>query len=245
MNEITNKTIREIAVEMPAAIPVFEKLKIDYCCGGDKYFAEACELANIAEDTLISKIAMVANESQGGNSLDGFSKKACDELVDYIVNKHHVFAKSEIERLTPLMEKVYRRHGEHHPNLRKLRELFARLTDDLIPHMKKEEYVLFPYIKELVITEQMKRALPAPHFGTVANPIKMMMMEHDTAGDILAEMRKTTDDYTTPENACPSFIGLYFGLEKLEKDLHKHIHLENNLLFPKAQELEQSIQAAE
>jgi regulator of cell morphogenesis and NO signaling len=159
-------------------------------------------------------------------------------LIGYILATHHVFTVEEIERLTPLMAKVVTRHGDGHPELFELQALFSELTDSLIPHMRKEEHVLFPFIVELERAEKAKLPAPVPHFGTVKNPIRMMMAEHDTDGERLKKMRDITGDYSLPEGACPSFTALYAGLEDLERDLHRHIHLENNVLFPAAAALE-------
>jgi regulator of cell morphogenesis and NO signaling len=143
-----------------------------------------------------------------------------------------------MERLQSLAGKVLAAHGSNHPELVHLDELFARLCADLKPHMFKEEQILFPYIVAMTEAAGQKRAAPFAPFGTVNNPIRMMMMEHDTAGEILREMRALTSDYKVPPDACISYQTLYQALENFEKDLHQHIHLENNILFPKALELE-------
>ena len=139
------------------------------------------------------------------------------------------------------MEKVCRKHGDTHPELFLLENEFTALCNDLTPHMKKEETVLFPFIKHLEMSDANNLTSPHPPFGTVKNPIRMLMIEHDTDGEILRKMREIAKDYAVPENACPSFQVLYFGLEELEKDLHRHIHLENNVLFPNAVKLEQKV----
>jgi regulator of cell morphogenesis and NO signaling len=136
------------------------------------------------------------------------------------------------------MEKVARKHGDAHPELFEIQEKLNVLNDELLPHMAKEEMILFPYIKELDNATARGRIPAPPHFGTVRTPVRMMMFEHDAAGDLLRRMRSLSSDYTVPEGACPSFAALYAGLEDLEKDLHRHIHLENNLLFEQAIQLE-------
>ena len=239
--EFENKTIREIALESPAAIPVFEQLKIDYCCGGNKNFNEACKLADVSPNILTEKISAAIENIDNKQELHSLKEKSASELSDYLVEKHHTFTRNEMERLNPLMQKVAGKHGDKHPELYKLKEVFEKLCDDLLPHLQKEEMVLFPFIKNLSIANERKTSLPTPHFMTIQNPIRMMGVEHDEAGDILKEMRKLSSDYTAPENACPSYKALYFGLEELEKDLHVHIHLENNLLFPTAIELEKKV----
>lgn len=237
--ELTNKTIREIAVEMPATTKVFQELKIDFCCGGHKGFKEACENANISPELVEEKISNVLKNMEA-QPQDYFGEQTSpSKLIDYIVEKHHRFTEDETTRLTPLMEKVARKHGQHHPELHEVQKAFAGLCEDLLPHMEKEEFILFPYIKTLQIAEINNTSAPTPHFGTVKNPIRMMSVEHDAAGDFLKAIRTASKDFVVPEGACPSYRALYFGLEELEKDLHRHIHLENNMLFPLAIEMEE------
>ena len=239
MQNFTTKTVREIAVEAPASVRIFEEYKIDFCCGGGRNFDEACQSAGVPPEIVSEKINRVlSDQSQNYKSPE---TKSASELIDYIVEKHHIFTKSEITRLSALMEKVGRKHGESHPELFELQKSFAELCNELSPHMMKEENVLFPFIKHLEMSDANNLFSPRPPFGTVKNPVRMMMIEHDTAGDILRKMREITKDYALPENACPSFQALYFGLEELEKDLHRHIHLENNVLFPQAVKLEQKM----
>lgn len=242
--KLADKTIREIALEMPATTRIFEELRIDYCCGGNTNFVAACEKANILPGLVEEKISEVL-ETTGGQNEDELTEQVSPaRLIDLIIEKHHAFTRDEIERLTPLMEKVARKHGERHPELLDLQANFKRLAADLAPHMEREEVVLFPFIKNLEAAQITGSTAPLPPFGTVRNPIRMMSLEHDTAGELLKKMRKVSNDYTPPENACPSFQALYFGLEKLEKDLHRHIHLENNLLFPLAIALEEKFMEA-
>lgn len=239
MQNFTTKTIREIAIEAPATTRVFEEFKIDFCCGGGRSFSDACERAGVSPLVVSQKINQVLKNST--ENFDSLETKSASELVDYILEKHHVFTKSEIERLSALMEKVRRKHGDAHPELLLLENEFSTLCSDLTPHMRKEETVLFPFIKNLEMALINNLSAPHPPFGTVKNPIRMMMTEHDTDGEILRKMREIAKDYFVPEGACPSFQALYFGLEELEKDLHRHIHLENNVLFPQAVKLEQKV----
>ena len=139
------------------------------------------------------------------------------------------------------MQKVCDRHGSQHPELHRLRDVFDEMAEDMQLHMRKEEAVLFPYIKRLEKAADSSCVPMVPPFGTVRNPIHMMMQEHDAAAEQFREMREITGDYTLPAEACPSFKGLYAGLQDLEKDLHRHVHLENNVLFPRSQELEKRV----
>ncbi len=239
MQNFTTKTIREIAVEMPVTTRVFEEFKIDFCCGGGRAFNDACKFAGVAPEIVSEKINQVlSNQAQDYKSPE---QKTASELIDYILEKHHVFTKTETTRLSILMEKVSRKHGNRRDELFALQKSFTELCDDLTPHLRKEENVLFPFIKHLEMSAANNLSSPQPPFGTVKNPVRMMMNEHDAAGDILRKMREITKDYALPEGACPSFQALYFGLEELEKDLHRHIHLENNVLFPNAVRLEQKV----
>lgn len=236
--EMTNKTVREIALEIPASTKVFEELKIDYCCGGNVNLKEACEKADIEPALVEEKIASVAGRVPESPDFDSGPKASMAMAIELIVEKHHSFTRNEIARLKPLMEKVAGKHGEKHPFLLKLREVFNALSADLLPHMQKEEFVLFPYIIDMENAAKRELAIQQPPFGTVQNPVRMMNAEHEEAGLLLKEIRAITTDFAPPADCCPSFKALYFGLEELEKDLHHHIHLENNILFPKAVELE-------
>jgi len=234
-------TVRDVAMQLPRATRLFEKLKIDYCCGGNRPLTEACALAGIDVDDVLDMLAEVTEATaEDKGSLD-FQNASLPELITHILGTHHVFTKSEMDRLQLLADKVLAAHGGNHPELIHLDELFTRLCADLKPHMFKEEQVLFPYIVAMAEPAEQNRAVALAPFGTVNNPIRMMMMEHDTAGQILRELRALTSDYKVPADACVSYQTLYQALENFEKDLHQHIHLENNILFPKALALENAL----
>jgi regulator of cell morphogenesis and NO signaling len=237
MQTLNTKTIRDIALEAPATTRVFEEFKIDYCCGGRKLLADVCLEAGLDFDLISEKVESAMNKSE--TDPDQPENRSASELVDYIIAKHHLFTAEEIERLTPLMEKVCSRHGENHPELFKLQTIFLALADSLIPHMRKEEMVLFPYIRSLD-----GGSFQPPHFGTVQNPVRMMMADHEEDGERLRIMREIANDYVPPAGACPSYTALFAGLHDLERDLHRHIHLENNVLFPTAINMEQRLAAA-
>ena len=231
------KTVREVALAIPNATRVFEKIKIDYCCGGDRLLGDACARAGIQ----INEVEQLLNENAaapGGEPAD-FQHLSLAELIVHILEKHHVFTKSEMARIESLIAKVVAAHGERHPELLSARDLLGQLSDDLRPHMFKEEQILFPYIVELEQSILQQRPGPFAPFGSVNNPIRMMMMEHDAVGEILRELRKVTSDYSVPSDGCISYQTLYQAIEAFEQDLHEHIHLENNILFPKAIALEQ------
>ena len=233
-------TVRDVALQLPESTRLFERLRIDYCCGGNQPLAQACASAGIDVDNVMEMLAEVPQPASPERSLD-FQNVALTELITHILETHHVFTKAEIERLQLLADKVLAAHGGNHPELVHLDELLTRLCADLAPHMFKEEQILFPYIVTITQAAEQNRHLPFVPFGTVNNPIRMMMREHDTAGHILRELRALTSDYKVPADACISYQTLYQALENFEKDLHQHIHLENNILFPKALNLENGL----
>jgi regulator of cell morphogenesis and NO signaling len=170
-----------------------------------------------------------------------FQTATLEALVDHLVRKHHSFTRLEIGRLNALLEKVCLAHGENHPELFRINMLFRELGADLETHMTKEERVLFPYVIRMEAAAKQHVPLFRPPFGTVANPVRMMMLEHDRAGELLKEIRALSSDYTPPADGCFSYQTLYTALKALEKDLHQHIHLENNILFPRAVEMEAAV----
>ncbi len=235
----TDMTVRDVANELPQSTRLFEKLKIDYCCGGNQTLAEGCTSAGVDVYAVIQMLAE-ATQQKNEDAVD-FISASLPQLIAHIVDTHHVFTKSEMDRLQLLADKVLAAHGGNHPELVHLDELLTRLCADLKPHMFKEEHVLFPYILAMAKADDQHGAVPFAPFGAVNNPIRMMMREHDTAGEILRELRQLTSDYTVPADACISYQTLYQALENFEKDLHQHIHLENNILFPKALDVENGL----
>ncbi len=237
MHTYQTRTIREIALESPVTTRVFEEFKIDYCCHGNVPFDEACATAGASPDLVIEKIENLISSSDnvGADILNGLPLR---DLISHIIDNHHIYTRNEIRQLLPLMAKVARKHGELHPNLREMEEVFTLLCTEMGPHMMNEEMMLFPYIEILEKTAETGRIPMLPPFGSVENPVAVMVSEHEKAGEMLSRLRALSDDYSLPEGACPSFTALYDRLEALEKDLHQHIHLENNLLFPQAVELE-------
>src|ERR1044072_9475457 len=234
----TTKTVREVALEVPGATRVFERLRIDYCCGGGRNIAEACQAVGVPVDELSRLL-----DELGGAPVRAryFQKGPLAALIRYILDTHHVYTREESARIQALLEKVCSKHGENHPELQEVAAVFQRLDADLQPHLFKEEQILFPYILRLEEAAARKSPPPFAPFGTVGNPVRMMMFEHDTAGELLRELRAAALDYRAPADACTSFRTLYRALEDFEQDLHRHIHLENNLLFPRAVELETTV----
>lgn len=237
MSAIT-QTVREIALNQPSSIRVFEKFGIDYCCGGRKSLAEACGTGSLEVGLVIA--ALEAAEREPVDQVENWGEKSLESLSVHIVATHHAYVKRELPRLALLAEKVVNRHGSAKSELPMVAAALAQLDEELTHHLAKEEAVLFPYIADLERAVAAGASAPSSCFGTVANPIAMMTQEHDAAGTLLAKIRTLSKNFTTPEDACPTFHAFYAGLKEFEQDLHQHIHLENNLLFPRAIELEAS-----
>ena len=223
---------------MPEAIPVLERLGIDYCCHGEQRVQAACSAAGITADELLQLIG-TTEKPQAGRAWEA---EPAGALICHIVDTHHAYTRQAVFTLQKLAEKVRSAHGERHPELLVVERLIAELTTELVPHMLKEEQVLFPFVEKLESALANRREAPVPFFGTVQNPIRMMMLEHETAGEKLAELRGLTMDYALPEEACNSYKALFAKLIDLEADLHQHIHLENNILFPRALDMEERAQ---
>ena len=228
-----------MALEVPSATRVFEKLGIDYCCGGHKTLQEACTSANLSADEVLRSLASAESATANREDPDWNAQPLAD-LVAHIIAKHHKYTREEIARLGPLFDKVCSVHGKNHSELVRMREIFSGLEQELSSHMMKEEMILFPYIVRMEEARAGKAPVVPPPFGTVQNPVAMMIHEHDSAGQALKTMRQASAGYVAPEDACARYRTLYTALEDFEADLHQHIHLENNILFPRAVEMEGS-----
>lgn len=240
MAVVTTKTVREVAVENVAATRIFEKFGIDYCCGGSQSLDQACEKANIPLDQVLDELELAEETARSAQQMRDWNGEPLSELIAHIKATHHKYTREETARLTALLQKVCSVHGKNHAELYKIREVFAGLTQELLTHLMKEEMVLFPYIERMEEARiQKEPVLPGP-FGTVQNPVAMMEHEHDSAGAALRSIRKASGDYAPPADACVSYQTLYKALAAFEADLHQHIHLENNILFPRAIEMERA-----
>lgn len=237
MQTIAEKTVREIALENPASMPVFESLGIDYCCGGQRRLNDACRSAGVEVDYVLQ---LIDRAERNANSVSAdWRQRPLTELIDHIVSKHHAFVRQEIPRIDALLTKVCGKHGPAHPELQEIDALFRAIAQELSTHQFKEEHVLFPYIEQMEKSgahEAGQRAC----FDSVTRPIANMIAEHDDAASILQQIRELSGGYTPPASACPTFHALYRSLEGFERDLHGHVHLENNLLFPRAIEMEKA-----
>jgi regulator of cell morphogenesis and NO signaling len=237
MSAIT-QTVREIALEQPSSIRVFEEFGIDYCCGGRKPLAEACTAGNLEIDTVLAALATAAKQPQ--IEVENWEGRSLESLISHIVATHHSYVKRELPRLAQLAQKVVNRHGSRLAELPTIATALESLDEELTQHLLKEESILFPYVVNFELSQSTGTARPQSCFGTVVNPIAMMTQEHDAAGALIAEIRFLSGNFTTPVDACPTFHAFYDGLRDFEQDLHQHIHLENNILFPRAIELESS-----
>ena len=240
MAVMTTKTVREVAVGNPAATRVFEKFGIDYCCGGNQGLEQACAVAGASLNQVLDALEMEEETARAAQQVRDWKNELLSELVVHIKSTHHKYTRQEIVRLTALLQKVCSVHGNNHPEVLEIQATFRDLAQELTTHMMKEEMVLFPYIvrmEESVI--QKEPVLPAP-FGTMAKPVAMMEHEHDSAGTALRAIRKASSDFVAPADACVSYETLYKALEAFEADLHQHIHLENNILFPRAIAMERA-----
>ncbi len=228
-----NSTVGQWVVEYPRTARVFEDCQIDYCCGGGTSLADACAKNSLDVKKVMAELTLVVANPEPEPERD-WSESSLTELCDHIQQTHHAYLRGELPRLEAIMEKVAAAHGEAHPETNEVKKLFAELRAELEPHMFKEEQILFPAIRAM----EAASSRPLFPFGTVANPIRMMEHEHDAVGDALARLRTLTKDFRVPDDACNTYRVMLDGLKQLEADLHTHIHKENNILFPRAQTLE-------
>lgn len=221
---------------------IFKKYGIDYCCGGKRTIAEACEKKGIDTTRLEADLQNIDNRTS--DNQNNFNRWELDFLVDYIINVHHKYVTEAIPFLDELSIKVSRVHGENHPELSEIERHAQGVIEELTLHMHKEEMILFPYIKQLVEAKRTNTAIVPPFFGTIANPIQMMEEEHVSAGGAMEAIEELSNRFTPPVDACMSYRVLFAKLQEFQQDLHQHIHLENNILFPKAVQLERELMAA-
>ena len=234
-----NQTVREIAIEHPTSVRVFESLGIDYCCGGKRSLQDACERAGVPVERALVLLTAVKEDSPADAA--NWRGATAQELIHHIVGQHHSYVRSETPRLMTMFEKVVSRHGQARPELASIRDLFEALTEELLVHMHKEENLLFPYFERMEAAVARGAAPPPAAFGSVEMPISRMLADHDDAGELLSKIRALSAEYQAPDSACPTYRALYHGLEEFERDLHHHVHLENNIHFPRALHMERGI----
>lgn len=238
MNINLQETVGQLAAGVPGATRIFERHGIDYCCGGQRTLAEACRVAQVPTDGLLAALGETEQWQELAGPTRDWNSETLTALLTFIQETHHVFTRQELARLEKLLTKVCRVHGRRRPELLKVQTLFLALQQELLPHLLKEEHVLFPYLVRMEEAVYFGQPVPQPFFGTVNHPVRMMMTEHDGAGELLQALRNAANDYALPADACFSYRTLYQALIEFEADLHQHIHLENNILFPRAIALE-------
>lgn len=236
MNFSRATKVKDIALSNPAARQILEEAGLDYCCGGGKALDEACLQADVSPDEILNRLRQnrrnVTPEDQNWIALP------LSGLTRHIRERHHQYVREAIHRTQPLLDKVISKYGGKYAGLGEIGRLFTEVSRDMIMHMQKEEQVLFPYVDALERAASKHESVEPPFFQTVRNPIHAMMKEHDAAGELIKRIRNLTSDYTAPAGACTSFKALYEALREFEADLHQHVHLENNVLFPRALEME-------
>lgn len=231
-------TIGEVVAQNFRAAQVFEQFGLDFCCGGKKTIDAACSEKGLDSDTVLNELSKLNGGVVKGIDYNSWD---LDFLADYIVQTHHSYVTRSLPNIFAHSQKVASVHGTNHPEVIRIVDLFSNIKDELEGHMQKEEKMLFPYIKKIVAVKKNNLEMSYPPFGNIQNPITVMENEHEGAGLQLSEIHTLSDNYTPPEDACTTFKVLYKELNEFEDDLHIHIHLENNILFPKAIELERSL----
>jgi len=235
----TTATVQDIATENPATVRVFEKYGIEYCCGGQVPLADACAAKGLNVDEVIASLEAATAPLASGEK--DWANESLASLAAHIADTHHAYVSYELPRLNELAGKVVSRYGDTHEELPAIQSKLAALAEELIAHQGREEVVLFPYIGKLERFAAGNGAMPRNCFGSVTHPIEMMSRDHDFAGNLIAEIRTLSQDDTPPDGVCPTFRAFFDGLRQFKHDLHQHIHLENNTLFPRAIELEASV----
>ncbi len=239
MNGIHTATIKEIVTDDYRTAAIFEKYSLDFCCGGGKTIEQACKEKSVNMASVLQDLKNVSGNPSSDE--DRFNAMGLDMLVDYIVSTHHDYVRHAIPSILAHTNKVASVHGERHPEVIDIATRFAAVADELQRHMVKEEDMLFPYIKTLVQAKRANATMQQPPFGSAVNPIRMMEAEHQNAGNEMYEVRSLSSSYTPPADACTTFKVSYLELRQFELDLHNHVHLENNILFPKTLALEQQV----
>lgn len=238
MENVERETIGNIVSQDYRTAGVFKKFGLDFCCGGKRTIAEACEKKGVNIGEMTRELASL---KQPGPEHHNFNDWSPAFLIDYIINNHHEFVRQKTAEIEIYARKVAKVHGGRHEELLDILREFLTLKNEMLDHLMKEEKMLFPYIKALAEADKKGAALERPHFGSAENPVAMMEMEHEEAGEAMARIQKLSNNFTPPGDACATYRVLFQSLEGFRDDLHKHIHLENNILFLKALELEKRV----
>lgn len=235
-----NRTIREWVREIPAAAAVFEEMGIEYCCDGARTFEKACASAHRTVAEVRERIANKTKFASPASEANNWGTEPLGDLMGHIVETHHAFTRQELERLAALARTVARVHGKFHPELLRIQSALEIMSTDLNLHMNKEEEVVFPYIAEIEEAALGNHPGLSPRTNGIQSPLEMMMSDHEATGQHLRTIRDASANYEVPSGGCLSYRSFYQGLQALEKNLHQHISLENNILFPRALQMEAS-----
>lgn len=231
-NLLSKKVGRIVADDFRTAA-VFSNRGIDFCCSGGITLKEACEVNQVSSEAVVEEL----NKLDGDLKVTTFKNMNQEELINHVVNTHHLYVTNALPVLKAYLDKLCKVHGERHPELFEIRDEFDSASNELTMHMKKEEMILFPYLIAMYRAEKDNYPLSPPHFGHVGNPIKLMEEEHDTEGARFRRINKLSSGYTPPPGACQTYKVAYAMLREFESDLHTHIHIENNLIFPIARKM--------
>lgn len=237
MKTLEPVTIGEYVAQDFRTAALFSKYKIDFCCKGNKTLDEVCISKGLDINQIEGEINTVLNLNNTAE-ID-FKSLSPNLLIDYILEMHHEYIKTKTPPLLAYLDKLCKVHGERHPELFEINNLFKISATDLSNHLKKEEIILFPFIKTMTAAIKNHKTIEQPHFGTVENPIAMLKGDHETEGNLFAKISELSNNYTPPNDACETYKVTFAMLKEFEQDLHKHIHLENNILFHKAKKLEE------
>ncbi|MBM3415697.1 MAG: iron-sulfur cluster repair di-iron protein [Bacteroidetes bacterium] len=235
MIDLKTKSLAHIVIQHQQAAAVFEKYQLDFCCRGKRTLQQACDEKNLDVNEVLNELSQRTSPHNNSVTAD-FEKMTLKQTADYIVEKHHSYVKKELPLILSYMQKLAAKHGERHPEMLKVFELFAAVKEEMEMHMQKEEMILFPRIKEI---ERMadEGAEIRINQNYIQAPVNIMEQEHDHAGDMMKEINRLTGGFTPPADACTTYRLSFAALQAFETDLHRHIHLENNILFPKALQL--------
>lgn len=236
MKDIQEKSVGEIVAEDFRTAQVFEKYQIDFCCNGGDRLREVAAQKELDTQFLIREITKIQEDNTG--EIANYESWPLDLLADYIVKTHHRYSDKKIQEIKPYLTKITNVHGDRHPELYEIKDTFDRISGEIAAHTKKEELIVFPFIKQMVQAEEKKEEFKNPAAKTAHDPINMLTHEHDNQGNAFKKMAKLSNNYTNPSDGCNTYRVTLGLLKEFQQDLHKHIHLENNILFPKALELE-------
>jgi regulator of cell morphogenesis and NO signaling len=234
-----NQVIGELVAQDYRTASVFKKYGIDFCCQGNRTINDACKKKNIDTGPVLKDLDKVGQEYV--ESATDYKSWPINLLADYIEKKHHRYVEEKILEIKPYLDKISRVHGARHPELFQIKEQFRAAAGELAAHMKKEEFILFPFVRKMMKAKTERLKVSAPHFGTVQNPVEMMMDEHSVEGERFSNIETLSNNYTPPEDSCNTYKVTFALLKEFEQDLHLHIHLENNILFPKAIAMEKEL----